>query len=74
MSGPWKMFTFLSGEKVLVNTSLIESVREDKRGTGARLYAPGASLSESYLLLEPFDLVVAMLTEQPDEPAREQST
>ena len=67
----WKRFTLFSGTEILINTSLIESVRPDEKGT--RLFAPQAKPHESYLLREPFELVCAMLTEQPDEPAREQS-
>ena len=72
MTPVWKRLTFFSGAEVLINMALIESVRPDPEGT--RLYAPGATRNESYLVKEPFELVCAMLTEQPDEPTREQST
>ena len=71
MSPVWKRLTLFSGDPILLNVALIESVREDKHGNGCRIYAPGATLNESYLIKEPFELVVAMLTEQPDQPTRE---
>lgn len=71
MSPVWKRFTFLSGAEVLINTALIESVRPRGDGQGCHLYAPHASTNESYWVREPFELVVAMLTEQPYQPTRE---
>lgn len=61
----WKLFHFNDGGPLLVNTSLIESARPDPKGT--RLYAPEAGEREYYLVREPFELVVAMLTGQVDD-------
>lgn len=71
MSGPWKLLTLQEGHRpVLVNTALFETVREHK-DHGSWLY-PKQSTPGVYLAVtEPFELVCAMLTEQPDEPARE---
>lgn len=70
MSGPWKLLTLQEGRKpVLVNTALFETVREHK-DYGSWLY-PKHSVQGVYLAVtEPFELVVAMLTEQPDGDAQ----
>lgn len=70
MSGPWKLLTLQEGRKpVLVNTALFETVREHK-DYGSWLY-PKHSVHGVYLAVtEPFELVVAMLTEQPDGDAQ----
>ena len=71
MSGPWKLLTLLDGTPILVNTVLYETVRVSPAGTWL---FPKHSTPNVYLAVkEPFELVCAMLTEQPDEPAREQS-
>ena len=70
MTAKWKMFTLsASGIPILINTDQLESVRPDTKG--ARLFAPKAYERECYAVSEPFELVCAMLTEQPDaaEPA-----
>ena len=65
MTAKWKMFTLSAGgTPILINTDQLESARQDARGT--RLYAPEASERECYVVAEPFELVCAMLTEQPD--------
>ena len=70
MTTKWKMFTLsASGLPILINTDRLESARPDTKGT--RLFAPEAGEREYYAVAEPFELVCAMLTEQPDaaEPA-----
>ena len=72
MTGPWKRLTLgETGYDILVNTALFESVRLVAGQT--RIYPQHATPNVYLWVREPFELVAAMLTEQPDsdDPARE---
>ena len=72
MTGPWKRLTLgETGHDILVNTALFESVRLVAGQT--RLYPQHATPNVYLWVRDPFELVAAMLTEQPDsdDPARE---